>query len=93
MMIYPPECASIHVQVHAGAVRPDYLPDLRKGSPDAPLYVPRVPAARYPSADLLDQVQRDLPAATTEACDEQRRVADPSGAVRGAQYRAGVWAV
>ena len=49
------------------AVRPDYLPDLRKGSPDAPLYVPRVPAARYPSADLLDQVRRDLPAATTEA--------------------------
>ena len=49
------------------AVRPDYLPDLRKGSPDAPLYVPRVPAARYPSADLLDEVRRDLPAATTEA--------------------------
>ena len=48
-------------------MRPDYLPDLRKGSPDAPLYVPRVPAARYPSADLLDEVRRDLPAATTEA--------------------------
>ena len=48
-------------------MRPDYLLDLRKGSPDAPLYVPRVPAARYPSADLLDQVRRDLPAATTEA--------------------------
>ena len=49
------------------AVRPDYLPDLRKGDPDAPLYVSQLCAARYPSADLLDQVQRDLPAATTEA--------------------------
>ena len=49
------------------AVRPDYLPDLRKGSPDAPLYVSQLCAARNPPPDLLDEVQRDLPAATTEA--------------------------